>query len=579
MGPMGPDDGHLVVERDVPVVMDDGVVLRADVFRPTSGGPWPAIMSAGPYGKGLPFRDGVFAERYQRLVSERPEVLEGSSGAHLCWETVDPEQWVPAGYAVVRVDARGTGRSPGHMDLLGPREQRDFGLAIEWAAAQPWCNGRVGLAGVSYYAITQWQVATLRPPHLAAIIPWEGAADHYRDMTHHGGILSNAFFDAWYPRQVLSMQHGLGARGAASPWVPDGMAAGPDCLTTQELSAERTDYLADIRAHHLDDAWHQARSAAVARIEVPLLSAANWGGLGLHSRGNFEGFCSVSSAERWLDVHTGRHEEAFYLPEGRELQRAFFDRFLHGRENGWEARDRVTFVVRDPTGPDRRAGASDWPLPGTTWQHWQLEAPGALRAPHDGMPEAAGTVHVAARADGATFVSEPLARPCTLVGPAAANLHVATSGQDADIFCTLRAFMPDGREVTFRGANDPQAPLSQGWLRLSHRELDPARSLPHRPWHRHERRVAVQPGTTYQVAVELWPTCVRLPAGGRLALTVGGADFARPGSSGSFAGSGPFRHDDVRDRRLTRDVTLAIHTGPRATSSVLLPVVELAGAG
>jgi predicted acyl esterase len=570
-------EGTPVIERDVPIPVDDATVLRADVFRPADGGPWPAILTAGPYGKGLPFSEGVFAERYQRLVSERPEVLDGSSGAHLCWETVDPEQWVPHGYAVVRIDSRGAGRTPGTMDLLGRRERRDFALAIEWAGDQPWCSGRVGLSGVSYYAITQWAVAALRPRHLAAIIPWEGASDHYRDMTHHGGILSNAFFDAWYPRQVLSMQHGLGTAGPESPWVPDGLAAGPETLGPEELAARRTDYLAGIRAHDLDDAWHRERSAELAGIEVPLLSAANWGGLGLHSRGNFEGFAGASSEHRWLDVHTGRHEEEYYVPAGRELQRAFFDRFLHGRDNDWERRDPVTFVVRDPLGGTRRAGGRAWPLPGTRWEHWQLEGPGRLRPPADGPPEPAGTVHVPAQGEGTTFVSEPLARPCTLVGPAAAHLYVSSSGADADVFCTLRAFLPSGDEVTFRGANDPQAPLSQGWLRLSHRELDPARSRPDRPWHRHERRLPVRPGTAYEAAVELWPTCVRLPPGSRLAVTVGGSDFARPGSTGPFAGSGPFRHDDAHDRRQTRDVTLGVHTGGRTPSSILLPLVELPG--
>lgn len=567
-----------MVERDVAVPMDDGTILRADVFRPAAGGPWPAIMSAGPYGKGLPFCEGVFAERYERLVSEHPEILEGSSGAHLCWETVDPEQWTPFGYVVVRVDSRGAGRSPGTLDLLGPREVRDFAVAIEWAAAQPWCTGRVGLTGVSYYAITQWLVAALRPPHLAAIVPWEGAADHYRDMTRHGGILSNGFFDGWYPRQVLSMQHGLGVKGPGSPWVPDALAAGPETLNPGELAVRRADYLAEIRSHDLDDDWHRERSTALTRIEVPLLSAANWGGLGLHSRGNFEGFSQVSSPQRWLDVHTGRHEEEFYLPPGRELQRAFFDRYLLERENDWEQRAPVTFAVRDPSGTPRQASGRDWPLPGTRWERWHLGAPGSLRFPQDGPPEVATAVQVPADGEDATFFSAPLARPLTLVGPVAAHLHVASSGSDADIFCTLRAFLASGDEVTFRGANDPRAPLSQGWLRVSHRELDPLRSRPERPWHRHERRMPVRPEVAYEVAVELWPTCVRLPAGSRIALTVGGSDFARPESTGPFTGSGPFHHDDADDRRATRDVVLTVHTAGRAPSAVLLPVVDLPGA-
>lgn len=570
----------LVVDRDVPVPMDDGVVLRADVFRPATGGPWPVVMTAGPYGKGIPFREGVFSERYQRLVSEHPEVLEGSSGAHLCWETVDPEHWVPAGYAVVRVDSRGAGRSPGTMDLLSPREMRDFALAIEWAASQAWCSGKVGLLGVSYYAITQWLVAALRPPHLAAIIPWEGASDHYRDMSHHGGVLSNGFFDGWYPRQVLSIQHGLGAAGPASPWVDDGMAAGPETLSVDELASRRADYLGELKARALDDRWHQDRSAALDRIEVPVLSSANWGGLGLHSRGNFEGFCGVSSEHRWLDVHTGRHEEEFYLPGGRALQRAFFDRFLLGRENGWEARDRVSFVVRragDPGAAERRAGAADWPLPGTRWERWFLGGADRLCGPAAGPPEEAGDVGFPAGGSGATFVSAPLERPCTLVGPAVARIAVATSGQDADVFCTLRAFLADGEEVTFRGANDPRAPLSQGWLRLSQRELDLARSLPHRPWYTHQRVSDVRPGTVYEVDVELWPTCVHLPARARLALTVGGSDFSRPGSTGPFSGSGPFRHDDEADRRSLRGIGMTVHTGGRAPSWVMLPVVDLPG--
>lgn len=568
-----PSTVSMTIERDVAVPMDDGAVLRADVFSPTEGGPWPAIMSLGPYGKGIPFSEGVFTERYERLVTERPEVLEGSSGAHLCWETVDPEQWVPLGYSVVRVDSRGAGRSPGLMDLLSPREVRDYHLAIEWVGAQPWCSGRVGLAGVSYYAINQWLVAATRPPHLAAIIPWEGAADHYRDMSHHGGIVSNGFFTSWYPRQVLSIQHGLGTRGPTSPWVGDGLAAGPDTLDDETLERQRADYLAQIRHHAFDDEWHRDRSADLSAIEVPVLSAANWGGIGLHSRGNFEGFGAVASDAKWLDVHTGRHEEEFYTPAGRELQRAFFDRYLRGADNGWEGRAPVSFALRRADGATARRTSTSWPLAGTRWERWHLEAPGRLRPEADGPPADAGHVRFEAASAGTTFVSDPLTAPLTLVGPVAARLSAGSSGTDADLFCTLRAFDPGGREVDFRGANDPHAPLSQGWLRLSHRKVDPARSTPWRPWHPHTDRSPLRPGTCYEADVELWPTCVSLPAGSRLALTVAGSDFERPGAVGRFKGSGPFLHDDPDDRRETGSVTVDVFTGQRTPSSVLLPVV------
>jgi uncharacterized protein len=182
----------MIVARDLPVPVDDGIVLRADVFRPVEPGPFPVIMSLGPYGKALPFASEWFAARWERLLAGHPEITDGSSCVHMNWETVDPERWIPLGYAVVRVDSRGAGRSPGLLDLLSAREIRDYYLAIEWAGTRSWSSGRVGLCGISYYAMNQWLVAATRPPHLAAILPWEGASDHYRDMSHHGGILPTA---------------------------------------------------------------------------------------------------------------------------------------------------------------------------------------------------------------------------------------------------------------------------------------------------------------------------------------------------------------------------------------------------
>lgn len=564
----------LVVTRDVPVPMDDGIVLRADVFRPAGPGPFPVIMSLGPYGKSMPFQSEWFASRWERLATDHPDIAEGSSCAHMNWETVDPERWIPHGYAVIRVDSRGAGRSPGLLDLLSPREIRDYSLAIEWAGGLTWSNGRVGLCGISYYAINQWLVAALRPPRLAAILPWEGASDHYRDMSHHGGILSNGFFERWYPRQVLPMQHGLGTAGARSPWVTDGLAAGPETLSDAELRALRTDYLADLAGHGLDDDWHADRSADLGLIQVPLLSAANWGGLGLHSRGNFEGFARTGSAEKWLEVHIGRHEELFYTGYGVDLQRRFFDRFLKGADNGWDDEPPVMLAVRHADGTTRRRGEKEWPLARTAWTRWYLDAQ-ATPVLATGRPRAAGSAAFDGRSDGVTFISAALTAPLELTGPVAADLQVSTDTDDADLFLTLRAFGPDGREVTFRGANDPRAPLSQGWLRLSHRATDPARSTPWRPWHPHSSAEPVSPGTSYHAAVELWPTCVVLPAGYRLALTVAGRDFGRSDGADGFHGSGPFAHDHAADRPPARAAAVTtVHTGGRAVSSLLLPVIR-----
>jgi hypothetical protein len=156
-------------------------------------------MTSGPYGKGVKYQEH-YKLMWDWLVEQHPDILAGSTRSFLAWETVDPEIWVPWGYAVIRVDSRGAARSPGYLDIFSPRETRDYYHAIEWAGTQPWSNSKVGLNGISYYAINQWHVAALQPPHLSAMVPWEGAADMYRDWYRHGGILSNKFMETWYPR-------------------------------------------------------------------------------------------------------------------------------------------------------------------------------------------------------------------------------------------------------------------------------------------------------------------------------------------------------------------------------------------
>ncbi len=264
----------MYIEWDVPIMMDDGLVLRADVFRPADEGRYPVILTHGPYGKGVAFQEG-FQAMWQDLEREHPDVLAGSSNRYQNWETVDPEKWVPDGYVVIRVDSRGAGRSPGYLDIFSPRETQDFYQCIEWAAVQPWSNGKVGLLGISYYGINQWQVAALQPPHLAAICPWEGASDYYREFTHHGGIL-DIFVRQWYPVNVASVQHGVGDRGLRNP-VTGETVAGPETLSEEERAASRAHSWQDILDHPLADEYYQQRSADLSKITVPLAAfEAGW---------------------------------------------------------------------------------------------------------------------------------------------------------------------------------------------------------------------------------------------------------------------------------------------------------------
>ena len=157
------------IDWNVPITMDDGLVLRADVFRPVKDGRYPVILTYGPYAKGLAFQDG-YPSAWQRMAEKHPDVTAGSSNLYQSWEVVDPEKWVPHDYVCVRVDSRGCGCSPGVIDHFSPRETKDFYDCIEWAGEQPWSNGKVGLNGISYYGINQWHVASLQPPHLATLL-------------------------------------------------------------------------------------------------------------------------------------------------------------------------------------------------------------------------------------------------------------------------------------------------------------------------------------------------------------------------------------------------------------------------
>src|SRR6266850_1554951 len=252
-----------------PITMDDGLVVRADVFRPVEDGRSPVILSYGVYAKGLAFQEG-YPLQWEKMVSDHPQILQGSTNKYQNWETTDPERWVPHGYAIVRVDSRGAGWSPGFMDPGCPKEIDDLYECIEWAGTQPWSNGKVGMLGISYYASNQWRVAGMHPPHLAAIIPWEGQNDRYRDSGYHGGILCQ-FQERWAKHQVVNIQYGVGERAQKNP-VTGEPVAGPVTLSDEELAKNRVNVYDELKKHPLDDEWHRARSADLSLVTTPLLT-------------------------------------------------------------------------------------------------------------------------------------------------------------------------------------------------------------------------------------------------------------------------------------------------------------------
>ena len=287
-----------------------------------------------------------------------------------------------------------------------------------------------------------------------------------------------------------------------------------------------------------------------------------------------------ASSQKWLELHGLEHWTHFYTDYGVRLQKRFFRHFLKGEDTGWDEQPPVLLQVRHVDGNFIERGEQEWPIARTRWTRLFLDAAGESLSSSPATE--GGSISYEALGEGITFLSAPLGRETEITGPSAAKLFVSSSTADADLFVVLRVFDPEGEEVTFQGAIDPQTPIAQGWLRASHRKLDASLSTAYRPYHAHDEKQELEPGETYELDVEIWPTSLVVPAGYRIALSVRGRDYEHPKARGQrlttfrneLRGSGPFLHDDPADR--PPEIfggTVTVHTGGEHGSYLLLPFV------
>jgi len=481
----------LIVEKDVKIPMRDGTLLYADIFRPDGGAErFPTIMNISVYQK-----DKLWIP---------PADLEEKANPHMNWETVNPQWWCPRGYACVRVDSRGTGKSPGRSDPSSYQEALDFYDAIEWIAKLSWCSGKVGTLGISYHASSQWRVANLQPPSLKCIMPWEGRADQYRDQAYHGGIFALGFIGSWWLTHTA--HHLLGRPRAYNP------------------DAFQNDMIWNMMRNDLDSEYWRLCSARWESINVPLYSVGNWGGFSLHLRGNTEGYTNAASKVKKLRIHTGTHFHPFHSEEGRMDQLRWMDYWLKDIDTGILDEPPVKLEIR--TGGDQKPYPfrfeKEWPLARTRWTKFFLridrkqgheemategelarEAPateGRVSYPASAMTKAGvasgsslSTTHGGGGRLGVSFQTAPMTEDTEITGPLMTNLWVSSTTEDMDVFVTLRNIAPDGKEVSEVGQHGQPVPLTKGWLRASHRKLDPRRSLPYRPYHPHDERLWLKP--------------------------------------------------------------------------------------
>jgi predicted acyl esterase len=519
-------ESGLLIERNLAVTLSDGVRIYYDLYRPD--GPvgkadLPVLLSWGPYGKhGL--SNQVFWPR---------------SGVDPAWlspltpfEGADPVRWGAKGYAVAIVDPRGAWLSEGDFRHNGLGEAEDCAETIRWLADQPWSNGKVGMTGVSYLACIQFWAAALRPPELAAINPWEGFTDWYREFAYHGGIPETGFA----PRASDNIRFSLG---------------------------RTEDTWANLQAHPLIDGFWRSKEIDFEAIDVPAYIVASWSDQGLHTRGTLEAYKRISNRQKWLEVHGQKKWAHYYRPESQARREEFFDHYLRARATSVPAWPAVQIEVRDRAGVAETRFEREWPIARAVATPLWLDAAGQRLTV---SPAQAPSSFAYDANSGRAVFDYRFDADTEITGHASLRLWIETDeSNDADLFVALQKLDAAGDPVgmTFYAFFE-NGPVALGWLRVSHRAIDPERSAELQPFHPHDREDLIEPGAVVPVEIELWPSSTRFRAGETLRLVVKGADIYDEGAPNL-----PFaRHENTRNCGIHR-----LHSGPGREARLLLPVI------
>lgn len=470
----------ILLERDVPIRLRDGVTIYADVFRPVGNDVCPAILAWSPYGKEIggqmlddvPLRSGV--------------LLDATSGLEK-FEGPDPAYWVAHGYAVVNPDKRGAYMSEGNLLYWGHEDALDGCDVIEWIASQKWCNGKVGMSGNSWLTVSQWFIAAERPEHLAAIAPWEGFCDHYRESGTRGGIPMPEFPEMI--AETFSSAHGM--------------------LEDQPRMIVEKPFLCD---YWLD------KAARVENIDIPAYVVASYTN-SVHTHGTFAGYRRMASKEKWLRVHNTNEWFDYYTPENVDDLRRFFDHYLKGMDNGWEKTPKVRLSVLNPGGRDIVGRAEDeFPLARTVYRKLYLSAADStLQA---SLPQQEITdIYQSAAKDNKVTYRYRMDKPTEITGYMKLHLWVsAPDHDDMDLAVRVEKLSKDGQPLPDRAGNRI---VATGQLRVSMRQLDTLRTTEAEPYYTFTGEQKLKPGEIVPVEIEIWPMGLFFKKGEILQLTVG----------------------------------------------------------
>ena len=471
---------NIVLERDVPVTLRDGVTIYTDVFRPADEEEHPAILALSPYGK----------EIGSQWLDDTPNhagiPMNATSGLQK-FEGPDPAYWCHHGYAIINPDVRGAYNSEGVILFFGSDYGRDGADLIEWTATQSWCNGKVAMSGNSWLAISQWFVAAQRPPHLAAIAPWEGLSDCRQEVATRGGVAMPEFVKMLSDSFVSTENGGV-----------------EDCIAMMNQGLTNNPYWED-------------KAAELEKIDVPAYVVASYTNP-IHTYGSLEGYRRISSKEKWLRIHNTGEWDDYYNPAHVEDLRKFFDRYLKGIDNGWENTPRVRVSVLNPGGQDIvDRPEADWPIPRTKYQKLYLNA-GNHRLETQNGSEAELTYN--SDKNGKAVFTMKMPEDTEICGYIKLRLWVeAPDHDDMDLAVTLEKRRPSG--LPYKFSLGPGMDMSaKGYIQVSLRELDESRSRSENPVQSMEREQKLKPGEIVPVDILIWPMGLLFKKGDQLRLTV-----------------------------------------------------------
>lgn len=496
--PFRPIGVDIVLDKDVPVTLRDGITIHVDVFRPAGTEKVPVIVAWSPYGKGQGTSAsvmGVFG-----LVGLDNGIVSGLEK----FEGPDPAYWCAQGYAICNPDIRGVVDSEGDSVLWDRQEGRDCHDLIEWLAVQDWCTGKVAMSGTSYLAVSQWFTAAEQPPHLAAINPWEGVSDVYRDLVMRGGMPDHGF-----ARQLRDY----------SFWG----------------KSRKEDIIAEAGHHPLMDELWANKIPHFDQITVPAYVVASYSNT-LHTAGTFRAWRRMASKDKWLRIHNTQEWPDYYDEANREDLRRFFDRYLKDADNGWEQTPRVRYSVLDLQGGDQvNLAADQFPPKDVISTKFYLDGRSRTLATTAPTTEAPALYDVGSNPDAVSFVTR-FDKETVLVGYPKAHLYVEARGaDDMDLFVLVQKLDAHGtplqqfttpnqgamvQDLTERGASILRYKGSDGRLRVSMRHLDQTLSTDDVPAHSFDRIEKLSPGDIVAIDIDLLPIGLTFHPGEQLRFVI-----------------------------------------------------------